>query len=138
MSIGTQTLLAGAGLALAALASATDARAAGAPNLNKVVVSSPLWADPGPTYHACNVANVSAAPVYLKFDLVDRFGVVKTSNGAYITVAPGAIYEFSASISGFAYCRIHLAGNVANIRANLSVFRWAGTYYETVANTDLH
>jgi hypothetical protein len=98
--------------------------------------TSPLWADSGPSYHACNVANVSTSPVTLKVTMLNSSGVaIATSGTTNITLNAGATYELlQSTYSGFAYCRFNLPNEVGTaVRANMTVFHSTGTYYETLA-----
>ena len=98
--------------------------------------TSPLWADSGSSYHACNVANVSTVSATLKDTMLNSSGVaIATSGATDINLAAGAVYEFQQSTyTGFAYCRFNLGSAAGGtVRANLSVFHSTGVYFETLA-----
>ena len=99
--------------------------------------TSPLYADNGISYHACNVVNVTQSTQNVKIDLLNGAGtVVATSGAAPVAVGAGAVYEVSGGgFSGFARCRFSNV-NGDNVRANISVFRWTGTYYETLSTSE--
>ena len=104
-----------------------------------ILDTSPLFANNGQSYHACNVANVSSSPVALKVDMLDSSGVViATSGAANITLAAGHSTEISHSstYSGFARCRFTFSVPPGDIRANLSVFHWTGAFYYTLAMSE--
>ena len=97
--------------------------------------TSMVWADSGTSYHACNVVNVTTSTQNINVDLISSSGTVLATTGATAyALAPGAFLETSAfgGYSGFARCRIKGA-NPANLRANITVFRYTGTYYESLA-----
>jgi hypothetical protein len=98
--------------------------------------TSPIWADSGSSYHACNVANVTTSSELLKVTMLNSSGVAIASSGtADITLAAGAVYELSQSTyTGFAYCRFNLGSAAGGtVRANSTVFHFTGVYYETLA-----
>lgn len=137
MFIGKKFILAATGLALATLPLWPEPSSAVTPNLNRTVISAPLLAV-GQGFHACNVANVSSSAVYLKVDLINDSGKVFTSStGAYVNIGAGQQFQLGGNQHGYAYCRVHLSGNVNNIRANLTVFRWTGAAYEMSLSTEL-
>ena len=112
-------------------------------NVSKMQVlnTSPLWADSGQSYHACNVVNVSESPVAIIINLINSSGGVLATSGASPTVlAVGSSLEianFAANYSGFARCSFAIGNASVNpVRANLSLFHWTGTYYDTLANDD--
>lgn len=114
-----------AALALAASSMATSVQAA------ETLYTSPLWADSGQSYHACNVTNVISIAQSVTISLLNSSGAVLTS-GTY-SIPAGATQELSWSgYTGFARCRI-VAGYGAYIRANIQVFHWTGTYYDSLA-----
>jgi hypothetical protein len=98
--------------------------------------TSPLWADSGPSYHACNVANVSTSPVTLKVTMINGSGAAMATSGpANFTLNAGVTYELiQAAYTGYAYCRFNLPNEVGTaVRANIAVFHYTGAYYETLA-----
>jgi hypothetical protein len=99
--------------------------------------TSPVWADGGSSYHACNVANVSALSLTLKVLMAASNGVVIASSGASdITLAAGTSYELQQSTyTGFAICRFELDNNEVknNVRANIAVFHSTGVFFQTLA-----
>jgi hypothetical protein len=100
------------------------------------LITSPVWADSGQSYHACNVANVTAASATLQVQMLSSTGAVIASSGAsFITLAAGNVYELSQSTySGFAYCRFNLGAEAkASFRANMTVFHYTGAFYDTIA-----
>jgi subtilase family serine protease len=102
--------------------------------------TSPLWADSGQSYHACDVVNVSDSPASVIVDLINSNGAVLVTTGASpINLAVGnsvEIANFSATYSGFARCRFSAANAPGAIRANLSIFHWNGTYWDTLASSE--
>jgi hypothetical protein len=119
-------------LAMAALALPVSAHAV-------EVSTSPVYADAvsNGSYHACNVANVSASPVTLQVLMAASNGVVIASSGAVdITLNAGTSYELTqTTYTGFAICRFRLSGTEAkvSVRANISVFHFTGVFYDTLA-----
>ena len=112
-------------------------------NVSKMQVlnTSPLWADSGQSYHACNIVNVSASPVAIMINLINSSGgVLATSGSSPISFAVGSSLEianFGASYSGFARCSFAISNaSESPARANLFVFHWTGAYYDTIANDD--
>jgi hypothetical protein len=100
--------------------------------------TSPVYADSGSSYHACNVANVSAVSVTLKVLMAAFNGVVIASSGAAdITLDAGHSTELinHSAYTGFAICRFELDNNEVknNVRANISVFHFTGVFYDTLA-----
>jgi hypothetical protein len=99
--------------------------------------TSPVWADSGSSYHACNVANVSALSLTLKVLMAASNGVVIASSGAAdITLAAGTSYELQQSTyTGLAICRFELDNNEVknNVRANITVFHSTGVFLQTLA-----
>jgi hypothetical protein len=80
-------------LAMAALALPVSAHAV-------ELSTSPVYADSGSSYHACKVANVSAASVTLKVLVAASNGVVIASSGASdITLAAGTSYELAPALT---------------------------------------
>jgi hypothetical protein len=117
-------------LAMTALVLPASAHAAG------VLYTSPLWADSGSSYHACNVANIFTQAVTLKVQMFNSSGVVIATSGATdITITAGHTYELSqGTYTGFAYCQFSLPSETGIVvRANLSVFHSTGTFFETLA-----
>jgi len=110
-----------------------------APTPFNIIDSSPLWADSGQTYHACNVVNVTAGNVSLKVEILDATGnVIGTSGATLVTLPPGTVQETAATgYTGFAHCRVTVNGTPSNIRANLTVFHWTGTYYDSLATAEV-
>jgi len=97
----------------------------------KIINTSPLWADSGQSYHACNAVNVTTSTVSVTITLLNGAGAVLQTSP--FTIAPGTSVELAGSgYTGFARCRFS-GSNPDWIRANLSVFHWTGTYYETLA-----
>ena len=114
---------------------------AGEVSITEVLNTSPLWADSGQTYHACDVVNVSASPVSIMVNLVNSSGAVLVTSGASpINLAVGnslEIANFAKTYSGFAHCRFEIGNASGNpVRADLTIFHWTGAYYETVASDD--
>jgi hypothetical protein len=107
----------------------------------QILNTSPLWSDSGQSYHACDVANVSASPVLIVIDLINSSGgVLATSGASAINLAVGdsvEIANFSATYTGFARCRF-TSSAPGTVRANLTVFHWTGTYFDTLANAEAH
>jgi hypothetical protein len=97
--------------------------------------TSPLWADNGQSYHACNVANASTSSVTLTISVVNSSGVLIATSFNF-TLAAGASVEINTDehYSGFAYCRIDLPNGAGNtVRANLTVLHFTGSSYDTLA-----
>lgn len=143
MSIARYVIPAAAGIALIVVSLTPGASGPFAPEaaaLNRVLSSSPLYVDNGKSSHTCNVANVSNVAVTLKVDIVNAAGTVLASSGAPgFSLAASHIYELPAfNYSGYAFCRIHMAGNPANIRANFLVLHYSGSYWESLAMSELH
>jgi len=114
---------------------------AGEASTTEVLNTSPLWADSGQTYHACNVANVSASPVSIIISLVNSTGgVLVTSGASPINLAVGnslEIANYAENYSGFAHCRFEISNGSGNpVRADLTIFHWTGAYYDTIASDD--
>lgn len=112
-------------------------------NVSKMQVlnTSPLWADSGQGYHACNIVNVSDSPVAIMINLINSSGgVLVTSGASPINLAAGSSLEianFAATCSGFARCSFAVGNASENpVRANLSIFHWTGAYYDTIAKDD--
>lgn len=112
-------------------------------NVSKMQVlnTSPLWADSGQGYHACNIVNVSDSPVAIMINLINSSGgVLVTSGASPINLAAGSSLEianFAATYSGFARCSFAVGNASENpVRANLSIFHWTGAYYDTIAKDD--
>lgn len=104
---------------------------------SNIINTSLLFADHPASYHACNVANVTTANLRVKIDLISATGTVLGTTGAIpVTLNAGLGYELLASsgsnYTGFARCRISLV-DPANVRANLTVFHYTGSYYESLA-----
>jgi hypothetical protein len=64
--------------------------------------------------------------------------VIESSGAADITINAGRSFELSGSgdgYTGFAICRFELDNNEAKsiVRANVSVFHFTGTFYQTLA-----
>ena len=107
----------------------------------QVLNTSPLWADSGQSYHACDVVNVSASPVPIIINLINSSGgVLVTSGASPVNLAVGnslEIANFGANYSGFAHCSFAIGNGSGNpVRADLSVFHWTGAYYDTVTSDD--
>lgn len=107
----------------------------------QVLNTSPLWADSGQSYHACNVVNVLDFPVPIMINLINSSGGVLATSGASPTnLAVGSSLEianFAANYTGFARCSFALGNASRNpVRANLSVFHWTGSYYDTIVADD--
>ena len=103
--------------------------------------TAPLWADSGQDYHACNVVNVSDSPVPIMINLINSTGgVLVTSGASPINLAVGSSLEianFAANYTGFARCSFAIGNASGNpVRANLTVFHWTGSYYDTIAADD--
>ena len=117
-----------AALALATISVASYAEAAA---LN----TAPVWADSPASFHACNVANISTADLKsVKVELLKNNGAVLLTN-TYSPLVAGASVETSpfGGYSGFARCRFTVSGSASKIRANISVFHYTGSYYDTLA-----
>jgi hypothetical protein len=99
--------------------------------------TSPLWADNGQSYHACNVANVLTSSVALTISVINSSGVlIATSNN--ITLAAGTSVEINTDehYTGFAYCHIDLPNEAGNtVRADLTVLHFTGSFYDTLATS---
>jgi hypothetical protein len=117
-------------LAVAALALPVSAHAV-------ELSTSPVWADSGSSFHACNVANVSASPVTLQVLMAASNGVVIASSGASdITIAAGTSFELTQStFTGLAICRFRLGTNEVknDVRANITAFHSTGVFLQTLA-----
>ncbi|MBK8816630.1 MAG: hypothetical protein IPN42_14520 [Methylococcaceae bacterium] len=109
------------------------------PESTNIMNSSPLYADSGQSYHACNVANITTAALKAKIDLISASGTVLATTGATpISLIAGTSYELigPSTYTGFARCRVSTV-DPENVRANLSVFHYTGTYFETLAFSEL-
>jgi hypothetical protein len=98
--------------------------------------TSPLYADSGQSYHACNVANVSTASVILGISILSSDGVWITGSSGNISLNAGASTEVTTNktYTGFAYCRINLPSEAGStVRANLTVFHYTGAFFDTLA-----
>jgi len=98
--------------------------------------TGPVWGENGSDYHACNVVNVSSVPITdVSIELYKSDGTVLTQSGI-ITLQPRISFELSlfGGYTGFASCRIFSAVPSWQIRGNITVYHWNGTYYETVAH----
>ena len=103
-----------------------------------ILNTSPLWADSGPSYHACNVVNVTTSAVSVRIDVLKSDGTTLATSGATsISIPAGVSVEYAGGgYSGFARCRVTVPSLSSNsVRANLTVFHWnsAESYYQTVA-----
>lgn len=104
--------------------------------------TGPAWAEGGAffsglTYHACNVANVSNTAITdLQVVLHRADGTVLKTSGV-TTLGPGQVIEVESQATGyqgFARCRIYSpTATGSQLRGNITVFRWVGTYYESMA-----
>jgi hypothetical protein len=97
--------------------------------------TSPLYADSGQSYHACNVANVSTALIEVDIEIKNSAGLIIV-NAPTIFLNPGTSTELQTNetYSGFAYCRITLAGEAkSTVRANLAVLHYTGSFFDTLA-----
>ena len=105
-------------------------------NVEAVVLStSPVHADSGQSSHACLIVNKGATILpTVKAELVGSNGTVILVD-TFTNMGPGTSRELHGStISGFATCRFTLPlQSVGKVRANISVFRDAGAYFETLA-----
>lgn len=123
-----------AGLAMVVLIAAPNnaSAVAGDVSIAKILNTSPLWADSGESYHACNAVNVTTSSVNVTITLLNSAGIVLQTSP--FTVAAGTSVELAngTTYSGFARCRFSVS-NENYIRANVSVFHWTGSYYETLA-----
>lgn len=98
--------------------------------------TGPHWADSGASYHACNVVNVGLTAITDLQVVLHKFDGSVAATSGVITLNPGQTLEVVASPSygGFARCRFYSPTAVGSqLRGNIAVFRWAGTYYETLA-----
>jgi subtilase family serine protease len=113
---------------------------AGAVSKMEALNTSPLWADSGQSYHACDVVNISDSPVAIIIDLVNSSGAVLVTTGASpLNLAVGnsvEIANFAQNYSGYARCRFAATNAPGTIRANLSVYHYTGAYYDTIAKDD--
>ncbi len=133
MASTKNTLFSFAALALATLIAVpnTANAVAGDIGTGKVLNTSPLYADSGASYHACNAVNVTTSSVTVTITLLNSAGAVLQT--APFTIAAGTSVELAGSgYSGFARCRFAVSSS-DYIRANISVFHWTGSYYETLA-----
>jgi len=102
----------------------------------KVITTAPLWAD-SPSYHACNVANVSTTDLKsVTVDLINSGGTVLATQ-TLEPLAAGQSNELNpGGYSGFARCRFTVVGSTSKIRANITVFRNTsdgnGNYYDVL------
>jgi hypothetical protein len=119
-------------LAMSALVLPASAYAGG------IYYTSPLWADNGQSYHACNVTNHSTGDVQLIIYIYNWNGVaIASSPGGEnsFVLHPQQTYRLddrSANYTGFAYC-VFNPTSASSIRANMSVFHNTGAYFETLA-----
>ena len=123
-------------LGAALLAPSAAQAVAGDESIEVFLNTSPLFADSGKSYHACNVANVTTSSVAIKVDILGPTGTTLVSSGATpFTLTAGNSYELANSAyTGFARCRVSvIAGSGGAVRANLSVFYYTGSYYQTLA-----
>ncbi|BAP57533.1 hypothetical protein THII_3236 [Thioploca ingrica] len=120
-----------AALAVAAITVAPNVEAA-------VIATSPVWADSGQSYHACNVVNISTATVSVTVELINSVGTVVTGPTTVSLLAGHSIElpgSSSSDPSGFEWCRF-TASSVTSLRGNISVFRYMGSYYDTLAMSE--
>jgi hypothetical protein len=103
------------------------------------LTTSPAWSDSGQSYHACNAVNVSLVPQTVTIDLINSSGTVVST--ATPTLAVGTSAEVAlgsgGDFGGFASCRFTTAKNFT-IRGNMTVFRWTGTFYDSLAVIEAH
>lgn len=119
-------------LAVAALGMASNAGAATV----TILKTSPVWADSTQSYHACNLANVSAATLAsVQVDLVASDGSVITTQTTPVTAGTTMETSLFGGYSGFAWCRFTISGAKMqnSVRANITVFHYTGTYYDSLA-----
>jgi hypothetical protein len=117
------SLLATAALALPAAAHAVD------------LTTSPLYANGSESYHACNVANVSTTTANISIEIVSSSGTVIVGP-RNVPINPSNIAEVSTpeNYTGFAYCLFNIGNEAkANFRANLTVFHYTGSFYDSLA-----
>jgi hypothetical protein len=114
------------------LAALTVAAISTVPNVGMAatLATSPVWVDTG-SYHACNAVNVSSTTTSVKSELLNNNGtILKTYTW---NLAPGNGAELIGNgDNGFAWCRFTVS-NSTSIRANVTVFRWLGSYYDSLA-----
>lgn len=133
--MSTLTKLLSAAAALGMLAVLPGAAQAATIQLN----TSALWADSGVSYHACNFTNVSNAAVSVKIYVIKSGGTVHTSTGATAVSVPARqTYELAtaADLSDFAWCKFVTTAPASSVRANITVFRWTGTFYDSLATAE--
>lgn len=126
MQMKQRLLAVGFGVGLGLLSSTANAT---------IWATGPVWADSGQDYHACNVVNVSSAPITdVTIELYKPDGTVLVQSGV-ITLQPRVTFELAAgNYTGFATCRIFSLAPGWQIRGNVIVFHNNGTYFETVAH----
>jgi hypothetical protein len=134
MNLIKKTNLLFSALAMAVLISTPNNASAVAGDIGtgRTLNTSPLWADNAQSYHACNAVNVTVSNIAVTISLLSQAGVVLKT--APFTILPGQSVELAnpTTYSGFARCRFSNV-NENFIRANISVFHWTGTYYDTLA-----
>lgn len=119
-----------AGLAFAATAPSTATALT-------YLYTSPLWTD-SPSYHACNVANISTTNVKsVTVDILDPDGTVTSSQVIKPLVAGQSREVANSASSGFRRCRFTVDGSATKLRANITVFRQkstdgSGVYYDVL------
>jgi hypothetical protein len=93
--------------------------------------TSPVWADHGSSYHACNVTNIGIKPLSVKTEMFD------SSNNVLITrtdtLAAGQSTEVTDPLTTGAFARCRFTAIANKIRANITVFHYNTDHYETLA-----
>jgi hypothetical protein len=115
-------------LAVTLLASFFPLSAANAANTS--IYTSAVWADHPYSYHACNISNLGTGSLTVVITLYAYDGpAIQTSTA---NILGGQSYEMKIFDSGFARCQFTYP-STGKVRANISVFHNAGTYYDTLA-----
>jgi hypothetical protein len=111
-----------------------------APPVTAVTLNtSSLFSDSGQSYPACNISNITGTPLNAKVVLLSSTPTVLYTTGTTpVAIPAGATIEYTAATgyTGFSRCRFVIYGDPAGVRANISIFHFTGTYYETLALDD--
>jgi hypothetical protein len=97
------------------------------------LTTSPLYAESGQSYHACNIVNVSTGSIDYKAQILSSSGVVLVDSGLSSLNAGASVEVVSRNYTGFAYCSIYVGNGNGTVRANLTVFHFAGSFFDSLA-----
>ena len=96
--------------------------------------TSPLYADNGGSYHACNIANIYKSPLVVTIQMFGDSSTAIRSLSNY-TLQAGSTIELSNAgfgYTGFARC-VFTVKSSSYVRANATVFHYAGSYFDSIA-----